>query len=924
MVLLVLPVLGVQAEERMGTPALVNPAVRSPHRASISLDGKWEFSTDPNNQGESEEWFQPGKALPSPESILVPGCWEAQGFGGPGDSHPFTPEKSIRPLRGSYMGTAWYRKAVPIPPDWEKKQVWLKVGGIHAQGWIWINGKYAAHVFNYCGSYKYNITDLIHPGQEALIAIKVRNDITSRKGLFGWIQRFGGLYRSVEIECTPNIFIDDVFVNGNLDEEQAEVHVSLRSCDKDDSSPSITMAVDLVTSNGTHVGLATKNCTLIHDDTGEWIITVPITGLIPWSPENPFLYTAKLTLTHNGKVLDGWEERFGVRKLEVRGGDFYLNNQRYFIRGFGDDYIYPITLCSPASRDEHRKHLRKAREYGFNYVRHHTHCEIPEFFEAADEVGIMVQPELPYYGPTPSAQQSEFFLPEEDLKELNTHYRRYVSFSTYCTGNEGHLGTPLDEQIYNLGKRLDPTRLFQHQDGGKNTPTNSDFFTGPVTPWKPGTVDGSRPFFAHEYMNLATDEDPRLSVKYTGAVLPPRTPESLEEELKTANLPTEVGYNCLDAGNRLQRIHQKSGLESARLDPACDGYIYWTLIDVGSPAAQGLFNQFWNTKPNGWTSEEFCCFNQPAAILAKMKSECLSTANCNLMEGEECEIEWWLSYFSPQAVHHAAITWNLITSNAVLATGDIPNVSASSGDVKPIGKCTITIPPIPKPVHARLIASFQDSRTWNSWDLWLFPKVDPNPDLGKRLCASPSVFHLIGDLYPGMDEISPEKTSDREVYLTDCYDETACALLQKGRRVLLLNLQGVTPGTALGWWTRSPQTGTIVAHSPVLGDYPHDGFLDRQFFRLLGTASPLTDLSLREVEPVVIGHGSEGYLVSLFQAHAAKGRLLASGLHLLPDAPESKYLLDQMIRCVTSSAWDPKGRLDPEEFLKAWKSKQTE
>ena len=122
--------------------------------------------------------------------------------------------------------------------------------------------------------------------------------------------------------------------------------------------------------------------------------------LQPWSPEDPKLYVAdaRIVPATGTRAIDGWRERFGVRKWEVRGSDFYLNNRKHFVRGFGDDNIYPITFCSPASREEHRRHLELAKEYGFNYVRHHTHCEIPEYYEAADEVGIMIQPELPYYG----------------------------------------------------------------------------------------------------------------------------------------------------------------------------------------------------------------------------------------------------------------------------------------------------------------------------------------------------------------------------------------------------------------------------------------------------------------------------------------------------------------------------------------------
>ena len=69
-----------------------------------------------------------------------------------------------------------------------------------------------------------------------------------------------------------------------------------------------------------------------------------------WSPEHPNLYKAEVILKADGKPIDGWIERFGVRKWEVRGGNFYLNNEKYFVRGYGDDFIYPLALISPPSR----------------------------------------------------------------------------------------------------------------------------------------------------------------------------------------------------------------------------------------------------------------------------------------------------------------------------------------------------------------------------------------------------------------------------------------------------------------------------------------------------------------------------------------------------------------------------------------------
>ena len=75
--------------------------------------------------------------------------------------------------------------------------------------------------------------------------------------------------------------------------------------------------------------------------------SIPLADFRPWSPEHPNLYTGIIELVENGNVVQTRRERFGVRKIEVRGRDFYLNGKPFFIRGFGDDAAYPITGMTP-------------------------------------------------------------------------------------------------------------------------------------------------------------------------------------------------------------------------------------------------------------------------------------------------------------------------------------------------------------------------------------------------------------------------------------------------------------------------------------------------------------------------------------------------------------------------------------------------
>ena len=875
------------AQEREATPAVVNPALRSALRETLSLDGDWDFATDPARVGQQQVWFDPGFVLTNKLTLQVPGCWEAQGVGGPGNSTAVTPEYSIRPLRGSYVGTAWYRKTVTLPASWASKQVWLKIGGVHAQGWFWVNGTYVGHNACYAGAYKYNITDLVAAGQPVVIAVQVRNDVASFKGLMGWIQRFGGLYRSVELDATPSLLIDDVYVAGNLDQQNAGVSVTLRNTGS--TAPTTNrLQVTVTTLDGVPAGAANAIVSLSNTNaaTTHVILTVSLNPFRAWSPEAPNLYRADVVLTVNGQSVDSWVERFGVRKWEVRGGNFYMNNQKYFIRGFGDDCIYPMTLCSPASRDAHRGHLQLAKAYGFNYVRHHTHCELPEYYEAADEMGIMVQPELPYYGSTPSAGSSNYFQPQADLQELYTHYRRYVSLSTYCMGNEGSLGSPINAQVYQLAKALDPTRLAIEQDGGINTHNTSDFHQ--TTPWTPGPPDTSWPFDAHEYLNLATEEDPRLAGQYTGAILPPALPENFQAVLTNTPLSWNWGVATLDAGNQLQSVYQKLGLEQARLDPACDGYIYWTMVDVGSPSAQGLLNQFWTPKAS--TASFFSQFNRPTAILAKF-----SPVTRIFTSGDSLSVEWWISAFATNSVNGQSLTWSLRQGGSVLASGRIPSIVVAVGDVKNIGTSAITLPMVAAPAKLKLIAGIPAASVTNSWDIWVFPPWIAAAGSGNGMGVSSNVYAVLKDRYPGLTQLSAPAGTGIDLLLVDKLDALAALALEEGKTVILLQLPGMNPGVRLGWWSISPQAGTAIAQHPAFGGFPHDGFVNELFFRLVNKTVSATDPALRQVQPLMVGRGSAGYLLHVFQAASGRGKLLASGLNLLSSYPEAVYLLDQFI-----------------------------
>jgi hypothetical protein len=933
---------------REPSAAVVNPAIRSPLRTTLSLDGVWDFCTDPKLQGESSGWQMPGKPLPAARPIQVPGCWEAQGIGEPGlssanNKHVYEPT-NVK-LRAAYTGAAWYKKEVAIPSEWAGKQIWLKPGGVNSQGWIWVGGTFVAHDYAYCGTWKYNVTDLVTPGKNATIAILARNDVPGRRGESNCLRLFGGVFRGVELEAAPSVAIDNAYAEPLFDEKKVRLHVTIRNITSAASDKTYTLSANVVaTSDNRAAGKATLPLSVGASPTAELTLDVNLDPFLAWSPERPALYKAEIVLQENGRPVDGWVERFGMKKYEVRGGDFYLNNVRYFLRGCGDDHVYPITVCSPASREEHAKHMRIARQYGFNYIRLHTHCEIPEYFEAADEVGMMIQPELPYYGrfnaQRPYSHMSGApLMAKDDLAELVSHMRRYTSLATYCGGNEGTCPTPLDKELFKLSKSLDPSRPWLCMDGASpnevgnpNTRENSEINAnwGLGSDYHPPIKDNVWPHVLHEYMSLGLNEDPRLEAKYTGAYAPNHSLKDVQ-----AFVTNQVGLDwrwaeaCFDAGHRLQGVWHKIGIESARNDPFLDGLICWLMIDISPSSQNGVLNMFWEPKKS--LPDDFRQFNAPTVILARnaATSEALSANPASVIhtEGEVFDVDWFVSHFQPKALKDAKLVWRLVANEQALAGGAIERIDLPAGATKVVGRSRITMPAATKAIHAKLIASIETGEAMNSWDFRIFPKFRATPDAGKHLAASPQLFDLLDERYPGLTKLGDAKANAANVVIARNLTEAGVVdALNHGKSVVCLSLPGyniLKPGVRLGWWQVTNQTGTAIAQHPAFGDFPHDGFLESGWFRMVDTAEKLdAGHNFRNVEPLMVGIGREtgynfgtlgyplGFNLYAFQARAGQGKLLATGLNLTSENPEAVYLLDQFIRYAQSEKFAPQGTFD--------------
>jgi hypothetical protein len=873
--------------------AVVNPVLGEEPGTTLDLSGEWEFTQTRNftmrymfvNRFQEEaDWGKTRK-------IRLPGLLETQGVGEPGKSETWdcTWDRGPKPLRHVFRNLGWLRKTVEIPAGWAGKRIWLKIGDVTSQAWFWVNDVQVTWHENYCGTYKYEITDIVTPGKPAKIVIEVSNLVAKRGGTRNSMNRWTGIPRALTLEATPDVFIDDAWARGDFDTKCAEVHVNVAGAVA--GRPPCRMRV-MVEGETVETGVAE----------GDNVVRLPLRKFRAWSPESPNLYTAKVELvTADGKVLQKRRERFGVRKFEVRGREFFLNGRPFFIRGVGYHNVQPIVGSDRiGDREYRRREVAQMRAAGYNFTRLHTRCETPEFFDVCDELGLMVQPELPYYTDQPTEKFP--FDPVRDATELYLHYRRHPSFAIYSHGNEGSVGPALAKHLYDYLKKIDPDRLVLDQDnctfhgkysGRHNAPGTSDFVGGPMSEWPRGSCTSAYPIVCHEYLNCAVKANAALEEKYCGIWQTPYTRKMRRAWLAKFGLTDAWGDRIQIAQHRLQAFWLKHGIESARLDPWCSGYYHWSAQDNTTPqgdcfTAQGLFDPFWGVKPGGHTPESFAVFNSPDCVLCDNPSESRIVTSGDKLRQKIC-----FAHYSDADFTAAELAWSVRDkrTGVPLAQGRLPVGAIPAGGVRELAVVDLTMPEVASPVAASFDVCV--GGVTNAWGMWVFPKREVKPMPG--VCILPPFADKLGARYSGL--VPPSDVAKAKVVVCEADSEAAKSAAARGQSVVAIGPVGSKGLPTLGWWWLGKNVGMAIADHPALAALPHSDSVDGLFFRILGKGRQLPVSGVAEKDILAVSEGRED--CSLFvsaKVDGARCEVRIYGLDICADLPEAKALLDGVLQ----------------------------
>lgn len=892
----------------------------------LNLAGDWRLLIG----GPEAEPEHPVPTLPFAEQIELPATTETAGKG------PLNPEQLKDGLTAvrKWEGTVWYEREFTIPETWRASPVRLFV---ERSKWtaLWLDGQPLGIQPLLCTPHEQAL-GILTPGVHRL-TLCVDNRKKPAPGDNHQVSlhtqgNWNGLLGRLELQRSDALRIASLRVRPNFGERCFELSLQLEG--RPHSRPALLL---LEAESFNHPGKPHLTSLLSEIPAGavSHNLQLPLGEKArAWDEFSPALYRLHLRM-EAGDCIDERVVVSGLRDFRREGTSFNINGRRTFLRGEVNCCVFPLTGHAPMKRQAWLDYYGILQAHGLNHVRFHSWTPPEAAFAAADELGIYLLTELPFWGKwTEEIRQG--LLPEGEaiLRQLGHH----PSLVMLSLGNE-HQGErePMRALVEELRRQEPALLIAQGANNYLETPSlapEDDFWISARLPQSSApkglanirgsfsTNDGDNghlqvgpggtrhdysaslqgvplPVISHEIGQFTTLPDFNEISRYTG-VFESRNLRLFRDKAEKAGL-LPLAASAHAASGRLAALLYREEIEAALRTSGMAGFELLGLQDFPGQgtALVGLYNAFMDSK-GCHSPEEFRRFCAPEVLLARFDRHTWSA-------GETFSTDIDLANYGPGPVPVAVLHWQLYDQvrDLTLAEGSRGAVAAPQGSLTRLGKLSLPLPLVEEAVHVelRLELRLEDRCLRNHYPLWIYPAHPeteqphpdsfhhfsvPGPELLKALAAGDSVLLTLASTQ------HPPR-SPGGAFTTDFW----CWPMFRNR-----------PGTM----------GLLIQPGhPALAGFPTTTHSDWQWFHLARAARP-ADLGeqLRGTEPIVrVLDNLERcqQLALLFEARVGPGRLLFCGIDLpslAPRHPEARQLLHSLQAYAASPAFLPRLSLPPE------------
>lgn len=897
----------------------------------LPLDGQWRFALDKENQGVKNSWFNDELK----DQITLPGTTDENRKGSPNDNR--NTGKLTRAF--PYYGVAWYQRDIDIPNDWSGKRIVLFLERTKTTH-LWLDDKDLGEQNSLVAPHEYVLGN-VSPGKHRLTVLVDNNNhppIGDPHQISDETQtNWNGVIGKIGLKATDSVWIDDIQIYPlSVESSQKAVRLKIKI---GNASNKAGQGKLLFSVKGDGYSRSAPASDVSWDaEGGSAEIVVPLDDVAKfWNEFQPSLNILIIKLTGDG-ISDEHLESFGLRNFTTQDRQFRINSSPTFLRGKHDACVFPLTGYPPMTVEGWLRVFAVAKQYGINHYRFHSWCPPDAAFEAADQMGIYIQAELPnwmgfgrkphddfmkaegerilrYYGNHPSfvmlSLGNELGGKQLTMAPFITHFRKLDNRHLYAQGTNNWFGKPDPGDDYLSSFQVDNKKV-----RGSFATVNAPL--GHVQLGPPSTQKDyyteiqavSVPVVGHEIGEYQVAPDFSELKKYTG-VLKPYNLETFKKRLEDKGM-LNLADDFLKASGALTVVCYREDIEAALRTRNFGGFQLLDLQDFPGQgtALVGILNAFMQSKgliePSKW--REFCSETVP---LVRMKKYTWISSEPFTATAE-------VAHYGPTDIEETAPTWSLRdTQGKSLASGRLPITKIRQGTITKLGEINIPLDNIPSPAKLNLELSVDGIKHRNSYDIWL---------------------------YPAAVDVSPGK-----VTITRQYDDIARKALLGGGCLLLLPETAKLPNSIEGtfasdFWNFgmfrnfaeknkapiAPGTLGILCdpNHPAFQSFPTDFHSNWQWFHLLTNSKAIIlDSMPKDYRPtlqVIDNYERLHKLGSIFELRVGSGKLLVCSIDLpgQKDKPEARQLLHSLLQYMNSDKFNPSTTVDEKAIEQLFKNPQ--
>lgn len=412
-------------------------------RDTIDINNNWSFCIDKNAEGIGSKWFS--KSLKNSYAVNIPHTW------------------NVDSVNQNHYGWAWYQRKISAPKFWKNKLVRVEFGAVNHTAFVYLNGTLILeHKGDGFNKFLVDLTNKLLIGQENTLTVAVNNDYGKEKipygSSFDW-PNDGGIIRPVKLIISEKQAILQILATPTLNVEtnEGKVDLQLHFIQKED----IQLFVSVSEENQ-----KTKNSVLFLKTTPEWTEnTVNLSFLIPkinpWHFDFPNLYRIEVKVLKGKTVVDQVSTNIGFREVKFENGKTLLNGVRVKLMGVewtagsNPDFGFAESDSLIIAMGKLMKNV--------NCIFSRQHFQQGDvFYDFCDRNGILVQQELPLWGPETPANETINMLAKKQLKSMIHTLYNHPSIFSWGVGNELRATDsdmkPMIIELLNEVRSIDPTR----------------------------------------------------------------------------------------------------------------------------------------------------------------------------------------------------------------------------------------------------------------------------------------------------------------------------------------------------------------------------------------------------------------------------------------------------------------------------------